>query len=487
MSARSLSLSVFCLFLLSTACVDDQPTAPVAANLSAPDSREIPDEYLVVLKSTAGDPASLANTVATANAGEVKTVWRNALKGFAIRLPSSAAAKELANHPDVLSVEPNMRLTVQADTQYVGASSGLWGLDRVDQRPGTLNGYHYNYFGASNIHIYIIDTGIYEHSDLDGRVGSGWGIEGETEDCYGHGTAVASIAAGETFGIARSATVHPINVSDDCAGNVDTDDLVDGIEWVTSNHETLSVANISISNSAGSTAIDNAVSGLISSGVFVVVAAGNNNTNACTASPARVSAAFTVAASNNSDARWSSSNYGSCVDLFAPGEAVQSAWLDSTSTNNGTSLATPFVTGTVAMLWSQEYYASQAFINLVLTSTATPDSLSSIGSGSPNLLLYALHTYSYMDGPVSITTASNNTWTAQRWGGSGTYSYLWEQKYDGSSYSTVGTAQTYQQYLDTGECTNFFIRVTIDSGDEVKVHTKYVQPVIEPCPEQPSS
>lgn len=475
----------------TTSCTETPSLAEPDAELGylvAPSAgnRLIPNRYMVTVKRDAFDVAQVAAVVRGQHGGNVRQVWRHALNGFVIDGISHDAALAIAGRNDIIMVEQDSYTTIAVDSQYTGANSALWGLDRVDQRGSTGDDYYHYQFDASNVHVYILDTGIDTHDDLDGRIGSGWGIDDDTDDCHGHGTAMASLVAGTIHGIAKDATVHPVRVSEDCSRTWPTSNTVSGVDWVAENHSSPAVLNMSVSTDGGSSTLDNAVSSAIGDGVIVVAGAGNDNDNACEDSPGRVSAVITVGASTASSERWVSSgsegsNYGSCVDIFAPGDGIEHATLgNSTAVSPGTSVATAFVSGAAALLNSQEYYASQAFIQLALTSSATPDSLSSLGSGSPNKLLYAPHTYSYMDGPVSITTAGNNTWTAKRWGGLASYSYLWEISFDGSYYSTVGTSQSYVRYVD--DCENFFLRVTIDSGDEVKAHTKYVQPHVEPCP-----
>jgi serine protease len=428
---------------------------------------------MVTLKSSAGRAAEIAPAIAATYGGRVVRSWSRALNGFVIEEINEEAASLIASHSDVAMVEQDSEMTITVDSQYVGANSGLWGLDRVDQRSSGGDGYYRYQFDAPTVHIYIVDTGVDEHSDIQGRLGSGWGIEGDTDDCHGHGTAMASLAAGTTFGIAKDATIHPVRVTDDCGGTVDTSDVISGIDWVADNHSNPAVLNLSIANGGTSSTLDAAATGAIAEGAILVAAAGDENTSACNNSPTRVSSVIAVAAS---------SNYGSCVDLFAPGVGIAHAALGGGSiSSTGVSISTALVSGTAALIKAQDYFATQSLVELALTSSATADSLSSIGSGSPNKLLYAPHTYSYMDGPVLITSAGNYTWTAKRWGGLSTYTYLWEISFDGSYYSTVGSSQSYVRYVD--DCENFYLRVSIDSGDEVNANFKYVQPNVEPCPQ----
>jgi subtilisin family serine protease len=207
-----------------------------------------------------------------------------------------------------------------------------------------------------------------------------------TNDCNGHGTHVSGTIGGSTYGVAKNVKLYAVRVLN-CAGSGTNSGVIAGVDWVTNNHVTPSVANMSLGGGA-STALDSAVQNSIASGVFYGIAAGNSNVNACNSSPARVATATTVGSTTSSDARSSFSNYGSCVDVFAPGSSITSSWITNdtaTNTISGTSMATPHVVG-VAALYPN---ASAATVGTAITSTATSNAISSVGTGSPNLLLYS--------------------------------------------------------------------------------------------------
>ena len=242
---------------------------------------------------------------------------------------------------------------------------------------------------------YIIDTGILtSHSQFSGRTAAGYSAINDgrgTTDCNGHGTHVAGTVGGTTYGVAKGVTLIPVRVLD-CAGSGTNAGVIAGMDWVTNNHSGASVANMSLGGGA-STAVDSAIARMTSSGVTVAVAAGNENQNACNVSPARAASAITVGSTTSTDARSSFSNYGSCVDVFAPGSNITSAWYTSTSATNtisGTSMASPHVAGVAALYLQGNPTASAATVTNAITSTSTPNKVTDAGSGSPNRLLYSL-------------------------------------------------------------------------------------------------
>jgi serine protease len=270
-----------------------------------------------------------------------------------------------------------------------------WGLDRIDQRDLPLNRtYSYTTLGAG-VHVYVIDTGIRSaHAEFGGRVsGSGYTAIGDgngTNDCNGHGTHVAGTVGGATYGVAKGVTLHAVRVLN-CNGSGTTSGVIAGVNWVTANHTVPAVANMSLGGGA-STALDDAVRNSVAVGVTYAIAAGNSSANACNSSPARVSQALTVGSSTNSDTRSSFSNYGTCVDLFAPGSSITSAWYTSntaTNTISGTSMAAPHVAGAAALYLAADPAAAPDRVHAAVVDNATINRLSSIGSGSPNRLLYS--------------------------------------------------------------------------------------------------
>ncbi|WP_010148035.1 S8 family serine peptidase [Serinicoccus profundi] len=311
----------------------------------------------------------------------------SAVGGYAATLTGSQLA-ELRQDPDVAWVEEDSVVSIGA-TQ----NNAPWGLDRIDQRTRPLNGtYTYTNTGQG-VRSYVIDTGIRTtHGQFSGRTASGYTAINDgrgTTDCNGHGTHVAGTVGGSTYGVAKGTTLVPVRVLD-CNGSGSNSGVIAGMDWVANNAPRPSVVNMSLGGPA-STTTDAAVDRLVSRGIPVVVAAGNENQNACNVSPARAANAITVGSTTSSDARSSFSNFGSCVDLFAPGSSIISAWSTSdtaTNTISGTSMASPHVAGAVALYLQSNPSASPAQVATAVTSASTTGQLTGIGTGSPNRLLY---------------------------------------------------------------------------------------------------
>ena len=279
---------------------------------------------------------------------------------------------------------------MSADATETGAT---WGIDRIDQRNLPLSGtYTYTHTGAG-VTAYIIDTGINTtHNEFGGRASVGYDAIGDGRngiDCNGHGTHVSGTVGGATYGVAKGVTLKAVRVLD-CTGSGTNSGVIAGVDWVTSHHSGPSVANMSLGGGA-STALDNAVSNSIASGVTYGIAAGNSNRNACNYSPARTATAITVGATTSTDARASYSNYGSCLDIFAPGSSITSSWIGSntaTNTISGTSMATPHVVGVAAQYLQSNPTASAATVRNALVANGTTGKVTSAGRNSPNVLLF---------------------------------------------------------------------------------------------------
>jgi subtilisin family serine protease len=362
-----------------------------AAPVKAADSpAALEGRYVVVLED--GVTAQRARAASDRARGHGATVDREftaALRGYAARM-SRHQLERIRQDPDVAYIEADQR--VQASETQTGAT---WGLDRIDQRTLPLSTtYSYTPTGAG-VSAYVIDTGVRaSHADFSGRVTGGYTAVADgrgTDDCNGHGTHVAGTVGGETWGVAKDVRIVPVRVLD-CAGSGSTSGVIAGVDWVTANRSGPSVANMSLGGGV-SAALDTAVDRSIAAGVTYAVAAGNEGQNACNVSPARVATALTVGASTRTDSRDTGySNYGSCLDVFAPGSGITSAWYTSntaTNTISGTSMASPHVAGVAALYLQGNPGASPATVSDAIVSTSTTGALTNVGSGSPNRLVYA--------------------------------------------------------------------------------------------------
>ena len=376
----------------------------------------ITDQYIVQIKPDqvrgAGELSAgvksrpsvseFADRRAKVSGARVERVFEHAIKGFSARM-TRRQAEELAADPSILLVEEDQIITVDATE-----ANATWGLDRIDQADLPLNTtYNYN-TTAQTVHTYVLDTGIYfSHAEFGGRATFGFDSVKDGRngvDCHGHGTHVAGTIGGTVYGVAKEVKLYAVRVLN-CTGAGTTSSVIAGIDWVTANHKSPAVANMSIGGGA-STAMDNAMRNSIASGVTYVVAAGNDNADACAGSPARTKEAITVGASAANDVRASFSNYGSCVDLFAPGVNISSAWYTSaTATKNlsGTSMATPHTAGVAALYLAANPAKKPAEVEAALKANAVSGRLSTIGAGSPNLLLQALFVGGSANQPTALT------------------------------------------------------------------------------------
>ncbi|MFC4066397.1 S8 family peptidase [Actinoplanes subglobosus] len=355
-----------------------EPTGTIR-EAGSPDAIE--GSYIVVLKDGASE-AGLTKSYG----GAVKRGFGKALNGYEATL-TETQAKRLAANSKVAYVEQNQIIRL-ADTQ----TNATWGIDRIDQASLPLSTTYTYPNTASGVHAYIIDTGILTtHSQFGGRAVSGYDFvdsDSNATDCNGHGTHVAGTVGGTTYGVAKAVQLVGVRVLD-CEGSGTTAGVISGINWVTSNAIKPAVANMSLGGSASST-LDTAVSNSIAAGITYAVAAGNDNANASSYSPARVASAITVGATTSTDARASYSNYGSTLDIFAPGSSITSAWYTSTSatsTISGTSMATPHVAGAAALILQANPSYTPAQVASALTGAAVSGKVTSAGTGSPNLLL----------------------------------------------------------------------------------------------------
>lgn len=345
--------------------------------------------------------------------------FRHVFPGFVANMnPAQVAAFE--RNPNVAAVEPDAAVYTTT-TQ----SNATWGLDRVDQRALPLNG-SYTYPNSGAVDVYVIDTGLRaDHTEFTGRTAAGFDAVGDgngTSDCNGHGTHVAGTIVGTTWGVAKGGRVIPVRVLG-CSGSGTLSGVVAGLEWAVTHHQAgvPAVANMSLGSSVSSS-VDTAVQALINDGVTVVVAAGNSNVDACLSSPARVPAAITVAAATANDAKASYSNYGSCVDLYAPGSSITSAANTSTtgsSVLSGTSMAAPHVAGAVAVLLAANPTLTPAAVGNSIVANASPNVITSNVSGTPNRQLFvstsATTTVSAPAAPTSVTATPGSRRATVSW------------------------------------------------------------------------
>jgi subtilisin family serine protease len=359
-------------------------------------ARAIPGHYVVVFNEDAegrtalGDHAgvlSRAQEVTRGTNALPEFVYSAAIRGFSARM-SEAEAIALSRDPRVAFVEEDS--IVEALVTQTGAT---WGLDRIDQRDRPLSGTYTYTSTGSGVNAYIIDTGIRTtHTQFGGRAVAAFTAindGGGAQDCNGHGTHVAGTVGGSIHGVAKAVRLHAVRVLG-CTGSGSTSGVIAGIDFVRTNGVRPAVANMSLGGTA-STALDNAVINAISAGVTFAVSAGGSNTDASTFSPARVAAAITVGASTSTDARSPFSNFGSVVDIFAPGSSTTSAWNTSdtaTRTLSGTSMATAHVTGVAARVLQSNPTASPAAVRNALVADATLNRLTGIPAGTANRLLF---------------------------------------------------------------------------------------------------
>ncbi|MBO2637250.1 S8 family peptidase [Shewanella algae] len=369
-------------------------------------AKAIKDQYIVVFNTPAvinlNDPngvsayaSSMGARLANEHGIEVRQNFGNSLNGVLVKA-NAAQIQSLLKDPNIKYVEQDQRVSIEPMVEAAGDQGGAtWGLDRIDQRDLPLNSnYHYDYDG-SGVTAFVIDTGVRNtHNEFGGRASSGYDFidnDNDSSDCNGHGTHVAGTIGGSTYGVAKNVNIVGVRVLN-CSGSGTNSGVISGINWVKNNAQGPSVANMSLGGGA-SQALDDAVNAAVAAGISFVVAAGNDNSNACNYSPARAANAVTVGSTTSTDSRSSFSNYGTCLDIYAPGSSITSAWYNSNSATNtisGTSMASPHVAGVAALYLAENPALSPTQLTNLLVSRASSGKVGDAKTGSPNKLLYSL-------------------------------------------------------------------------------------------------
>lgn len=448
----------------------------------------ISNSYIVTLKdSAAKSDSAQGKALAKKYGASIERTYRSALNGYAVEA-SAAEAKKFAADPAVASVSQNRTFTVSA-TQNNPPS---WGLDRIDQKNLPLDQrYTYPDKAGEGVTAYVIDTGVrISHSDFGGRAFNGYDAidnDNVAQDGHGHGTHVAGTVAGTAHGVAKKAKIVGVRVLNN-QGSGTTAQVVAGIDWVTANAVKPAVANMSLGGGADSV-LDAAVQRSIASGVTYAVAAGNESTNANTKSPARVAEAITVGSTTSTDARSSFSNYGSVVDIFAPGSSITSTWNSSDSATNtisGTSMASPHVAGAAAIYLADNPGSTPAQISAGLVAAATTGVVGNPGSGSPNRLLnvntgttnppdpdpkkfenttgYPINDNATVESPVTVTGITGNAPAALSVPVNISHTYIGDLKID--LVAPDGSVYNLKAYGSGGSSDNVVTTYTVNASSE---------------------
>ncbi|WP_299004059.1 S8 family serine peptidase [uncultured Shewanella sp.] len=390
------------LALAICSCVGTASANDMANYHAAPTGKAIKGNYIVVYKtndiqllnskaSRKAFTASITNQIENQIGVEAKLKYSNTINGALIEADPKQL-KALLTHPNVDYIEQDSVMSIDPIID-IGQANATWGLDRIDQRNLPLDGHFNPSQLGNNVTAYVIDTGVnFSHNEFGGRATSGRDFidnDNDANDCNGHGTHVAGTIAGSTYGVAKNANIVGVRVLG-CNGSGSTSGVIGGVDWVADHASGSSVANMSLGGGQ-STALNSAVASAVDSGIAFVVAAGNNNSDACTKSPASEPKAITVGSTTSNDSRSSFSNYGNCLDIFGPGSSIKSAWIGSnsaTKTISGTSMASPHVAGVAALYLDKNAGLSPTQLADALTSNATKNKVIDAKNGSPNNLVY---------------------------------------------------------------------------------------------------
>jgi serine protease len=374
------------------------------APLLAASTASLPGRYVVVLNADErGTAGAVAQNVVAAHGGEVHHTYGHALNGFAASLSPAAV--------DALRRDPRVRYVAEDEMAYPDSvqvqPGATWGLDRIDQRSRPLNSQYTYTRTGQGVRVYVIDSGIRTtHAEFGGRASVGADFVGDGrngQDCNGHGTHVAGTVAGTTYGVAKSAQVVSVRVFG-CSGGAPWSTIIAAVDWVTGNAQKPAVANMSLGGSTYAPA-NEAVRASIASGVVYSVSAGNDSWAACNNSPASTAEALTVGSTTGDDVRSSFSNWGACVDVFAPGSSITSAWStadNATNTISGTSMAAPHVSGVAALFLHGTPAATPAQVAAHLMASSSTGRVTDAGTGSPNKLLFSRLTPEPAQGRLAV-------------------------------------------------------------------------------------
>lgn len=492
--ARTLSLA--CLPLIGASACADLPEdealegrADALSEAAQEAQARGKGRYLVTLHDDGSDPEGLADELTRGNGGRKRHVFKKALKGFAVENLPEAAIAALMRNPHVRNVEPDVLSEAEATQLNPG-----WALDRMDYVHATDNKFNW-YFEGAGTHLYILDTGIRgSHSEFTGRIGNGVNVaDGSmpTTDTDGHGTGTASVAAGSTFGIARKATIHPVKITS--GSTAYESDMVEAIEWVIANKQQPAVMNMSFKSTTE--AVAEAMEAAAQAGIVVTKSAGNSDIDACTYPIANVPSILVVGGTAANDELYFDSNWGPCVDIFAPGEGVDFAGITSDmarANGNGTSFAAPYVAGIAAVLRGQTPSLTADQTRAFILNSAYRNKLkdengaSGLPAGSPNLLANSLHTSVMWTGPQQIQADMTDTvsysYSSRTYGGTGSYSYVWEKSNNNLTFTKIGSSSGVTLSIPPTSSTYYiYLRLTISSGQQSASMTKQIKVMSGVC------